>query len=316
MQIVIVIALLGAAFVYLLILSIVPPSAKEEVDGRIAKYFYTEDINGIEDKVFKDKREKYKKKKGSGSRFVSKELTDYLAASGINLSASEFIYAWLGATFIPALLIMLFSGNIVTAIGIAIIGFIIPPILVQRARKKRQELFNKQLGESLVIMSNCVKAGFTFAQAMESIAKDMQPPISLEFANALREVRFGASQNDALRHMVERVKNKDLDLLVSAVLTSAQVGGNLSDILDVIAATVQDRIKIKQQVRVLTSQGRISGKVIGLLPVIIILMLMLINPGYFSSFFETSIGKIMLGVSVIMECIGFFVISKIVNIEY
>jgi tight adherence protein B len=87
-------------------------------------------------------------------------------------------------------------------------------------------------------MVNCIKAGFSFQQAIESIAADMQPPISTEFAKTLREVHYGISLRDALKHMVDRVKNKDLDLLVTAVLTAMQVGGNLSEILEVIAGTI------------------------------------------------------------------------------
>lgn len=116
--------------------------------------------------------------------------------------------------------------------------------------------------------------------------------------------------------MVERVKNKDLDLLVSAVLTCSQVGGNLSDILEVISETVKDRIKIKAEVRVMTSSGRTSGIIVGLMPVFIILILMLLNPSYFESFFDTQIGKVMLALSVLLEGIGFAVIHKIVDIKY
>lgn len=116
--------------------------------------------------------------------------------------------------------------------------------------------------------------------------------------------------------MVERVKNKDLDLLASAVLTSAQVGGNLSEILAVISETVKDRIKIKNEVRILTSSGRTSGLIIGLLPVFIILVLMLINPEYFNSFFDSQLGKFMMVLSVVLEATGFAIINKIVNIKY
>ena len=115
--------------------------------------------------------------------------------------------------------------------------------------------------------------------------------------------------------MVERVKNQDLDLMVSAIVISSQVGGNLSDILDVISHTVKDRIRIQQEIRVLTSQGRMSGLIIALLPAVLMVLLMLLNPGYFTEFFASPVGKTMLGVSVIMEVIGFMVINKIINIE-
>lgn len=310
------IAVFAAVFVYFLILSILQPSGKKLIVARMAKYLNTNSISEIHDQVFREKLKKSKKKKDQKFRIASKEFSGYLAMSGIKLRASEFIYGWAAVTFLPIILVSLTGINMVTGIGSAIVGFVIPPFLVQRARKKRQAEFNKQLGESLVVMSNCIKAGFSFQQAMESIANDMQPPISTEFAKVLRELRFGVSKKDALHHMVERVQNNDLGLLVSAVMTSEQVGGNLSEILDVISDTIKDRIRIKQEVCVLTAQGRMSGIVIGLLPVFIILLLMILNPEYFMSFFEASIGKIMIGVCVAMELIGFIIINKIVDIEY
>lgn len=309
-------ALSCAATVYFLVLNYMPVSGKDIVKDRVAKYFTSKGIDDIQDQVIKEKIEKNKLNKSKKGKIVSKEFAEYLAMSGIKLNASEFIYAWAGATFIPLVLILLLGGNAITASGISIIGFVIPPFWVQKERKKRQQEFNKQLGESLVIMNNCIRAGFSFQQAMESIASDMPAPISTEFGKTIREMHYGVSQKDALNHMVERVKNRDLDLLVSAILTSAQVGGNLSDILEIIASTLRDRIRIKQEVRVLTAQGRVSGIVIGLLPVFILLALMVINPEYFALFFTTKTGKIMLAVSAVMEAIGFAVINKIVDIEY
>lgn len=150
---------------------------------------------------------------------------------------------------------------------------------------------------------------------MEGIAQDMQPPISTEFGRVLREIHYGVKQEDALNHMVERTKNKDLELLVSAVMTSAQVGSNLSDILDTISETIRDRIKIKQEINTLTAQGRMSGLVIGLLPIFLVLAIMLMTPSYFTGFFESTLGKILLVVSIVLEVTGFVFINKIISIK-
>lgn len=310
------IAFFAAILTYFIILLIKKTSGREFIENRLNKYLNKDVISHIQDQFYKEKIEKYKKKKDRNFKIASKEFSDYLAMSGIKLRASEFIYIWIIMTYLPILIISLSGLSIVTAAGFAIVGFIIPPLFIHKSRRKRQTEFNKQLGESLVVMSNCIKSGFTFQQSMESIANDMQPPISVEFAKTLREMRFGVNKNDALHHMVDRVQNNDLGLLVSAVITSEQVGGNLSEILDTISDTIKDRIRIKQEVRVLTAQGRMSGIVIGLLPIFIIILLMILNPQYFLSFFETSIGKIMIGVSILMELIGFVIINKIVDIEY
>ena len=306
----------SAIFVYAIMLLLLNSNEKLIMKNRFIKYLKDSDIEEVQDQVFKEKHDKVKKTKSNKIQLASKEFTNYLLMSGVKLSAKEYLYLWAFSVLAPSLIVLLISKNIVTVMGIGMIGFAAPPIFVQRSRKKRQEEFNKQLGESLTIMGNCIKAGFTFQQAMESIASEMQPPISVEFSRSLREVHYGVSLEDALNHMVERVKNKDLDLLVSAVLTSARVGGNLSDILEVISETVKDRIKIKAEVRVLTSSGRASGLIIGLLPVFIIIILMLINPEYITSFVESTIGKIMMVASVVLEIAGFTIINKIVDIKY
>jgi tight adherence protein B len=131
----------------------------------------------------------------------------------------------------------------------------------------------------------------------------------------LREIHYGVKQQDALNHMVERTKNKDFELLVSAVMTSTQVGSNLSEILETISSTIRDRIKIKNEINTLTAQGRISGLIIGLLPIVLILAIMVMTPSYFEGFFDSLLGKILVGVSIVLEIIGFAFINKIVNIK-
>jgi len=310
------ISVLGGIFTYSMMMLVLSSNGKVVMKGRFQKYFQDVNVDEVQDLVLKESHENAKRKKLKKFRLVSLEFSNYLATSGVKLSATEYIFTWGFCALVPMFTALFFSRSVITALGIGIIGFSVPPVLVRRSSKKRQEEFNKQLGESLTIMGNCVKAGFSFQQAMESIATEMQAPISTEFTKTLREVHYGISLEDAMKHMVDRVKNKDLDLLVSAVLTSAQVGGNLSDILEVISETVKDRIKIKAEVRVLTSSGRMSGMIIGMLPIFIILALMLINPDYFRSFIDTASGKLMLIVSVILETTGFIIINRIVDIKY
>jgi len=236
--------------------------------------------------------------------------------SGVRLNASEYIYGWLAFTFVPMLILYLSNAHIITVLAGGIVGFSIPPILVQRSRRSRRQQFNRQLGDCLVIMSNCLRSGFSFQQAMESIAKEMQPPISVEFSRVIREMKFGVTLEDALGHMSRRMKSDELDLLISAVLTSAQVGANLVDILEVCTATVNDRIKIKDEIRILSAQGKTSGLILSILPLIIILILMFINPTYLVSFFDTEIGKAMMAGGLVMEFLGFLVIRKIVDVRY
>ncbi|NLT40251.1 MAG: type II secretion protein F [Clostridiales bacterium] len=306
-------AVLAGAFIFLVMTILLNPEKATIMARRLKKYETEAGFDEIQQGVLIEKK---KNKRINTVGLVSKEFANYLAMSGIRLRAAEFIGMWLLSATVPTLLAYLISGKLLTMIAFAAIGIAAPPLLVQRSRKKRQEAFNKQFGESLVIMRNSIKAGFSFQQAMESIAVEMQPPLSTEFEKTVREIHYGIGMEEALRHMSERVKNKDLDLLITAVLIAAQVGANLSEIMDVISETIRDRVRIKQEVRVLTTSGRFSGAIIGLLPVFVILLLMVINPDYFGPFAASTIGKIMIGVCVVMEIIGFTVIRKIANIKY
>lgn len=303
----------AAVFVYFILIFILGRSSDSNVRKRLDDLAADSDLDSIHDDVIREKQKKISK---GGKNLISQKLADELAMAGIKLNAGEYLIAWAAAVFVPSLIMMLLGKNILSVLGAALIGFAIPPVLVQRSKKKRQNLFNKQLGQSLVIMSNCIQSGYSFQQAMQSIASDMQPPISTEFEKTIREIHYGIKQEDALNHLVERAQNQDLALLISAVATSAQVGSNLSEIIDNISVTIKDRVKIRDDVRNLSAQGRISGIIIGLLPVVLCLMLMIVNPGYIMGFFEDPIGKIMIAAGAVLELIGFAVINKIVDIRY
>lgn len=314
MQIVLI-SIFAALLVYLLINIIYTSTGKEKVRKRVELYFKENRAEDVQEQFIREKNQEEQKKRKDRMKLISKDFVNYIASSGIKLTANEFIYMWTGLTLVPLIAVVLLGGKIMTASAVSIIGFAIPPILIGRSRKKRAELFNKQLSEALIMMGNSIKGGFTFMQSMESIATDMQPPISSEFAKVLREVHYGVSQEEALKHMVERTQNRDLELLVSAVVTSAQVGSNLTEILDTISVTIRDRIKMKQDINTLTAQGRVSGIIIGSLPIVLILAIMILNPEYYEGFFDASIGKILIIVSIVMETIGFLLIKKIINIK-
>lgn len=314
MQIVLI-SFFSAVTIYLVINIAYFSTGKEKVRKRVELYFKENKAEEVQEQFIREKNQEEQKKRKDRFKLISKDFANYIASSGLKLTATEFMYMWTGLTIVPMFIVVIIGGEILTAAALGIIGFSIPPILVQRARKKRAELFNKQLSEALIMMGNSIKGGFTFMQSMESIATDMQPPISSEFAKVLREVHYGVSQEDALKHMVERMQNRDLELLVSAVVTSSQVGSNLTEILDTISATIRDRIKMKQDINSLTAQGRISGIIIGSLPVVLILSLMILNPEYYDGFFDATIGKALIVLSIAMEAIGFLLINKIVNIK-
>ena len=160
-----------------------------------------------------------------------------------------------------------------------------------------------------------LKAGYSFVQAMKTVAEECESPVKEEVIAFLKETSYGITMEDALNNLKLRMPSNDLDLMIQAILIQRQVGGNLSMILEVIVKTIKERNSIDRHVRSLTAQGKLSGKVVGLLPVFIFIALSLVNPGYMKPFTSSIIGKIALGVGVIMEIIGFIIMNKLAKIE-
>ena len=206
--------------------------------------------------------------------------------------------------------------NITLVFILLVAGGVGPWIFIKMKQNKRRKIFESQLCDALMISCSCLRSGLTFQQAMETIAKDMEAPISTEFARACSEINFGASMDKALSDMVERIKSADLMLAVSAISVQRQTGGNLSQILETISNTIRERIKVKADVNATTSQGRMSGLLIGALPIGLALVLNLINPAYMQPMFESTVGHYLLGACVVLEVLGFIVIRKIVDIKY
>ncbi|MGE5418111.1 MAG: type II secretion system F family protein [Acidobacteriota bacterium] len=250
------------------------------------------------------------------SRTFTEKVQEDMIRAAIPLKGEEFITLWICFTaFVPGLLWLLTRNWPLAALFLTI-GLAGPRLLVKSRIDGRRHKLNQQLGDALVIMANALRAGFSFQQAMETVRREMPAPICNEFEWAIREMSLGASNEEALQHMAERVMSDDLDMVVSAVLIQRQVGGNLAIILDNISKTIRERARIKGAIKTLTAQGRTSGWIIGLLPVGLLFMLLILNPRFMEIMFENTTGMYMLGIAVVSEIIGIIVIRKMVDINY
>lgn len=249
------------------------------------------------------------------AKSYTKTIELELGKADIPLRGEEFILINLLVAVGPALMILVITRNLPLAVVLAGIGFVVPRMLVSRAKKNRVAKFNSQIGDALVVMSNSLRAGFSFLQAMEMVGKEMQPPVADEFVRTLREMNLGTPTEEALSHLTKRIDSDDLDLVVTAVMIQRQVGGNLAEVLESISYTIRERIRIKGEIKTLTSHGRMSGLVIGALPVVVALILSVLNPEYTNKLFTTSVGMAITVAGVISQVIGIVVINKIVDIE-
>lgn len=258
---------------------------------------------------------------GNGKQSVQKKklmdtLFNQMILADIMMKPEEFCFIWIFFTFVPAGLAALFGAGMLPSVTLATQGAVWPLLFIKMKKDKRKKAFEAQLGDTLIMMCNGLRSGFSFQQTMENVANDMPAPMGIEFGRVCNEIRYGATMEEALNNMVDRVKSPDLMLVVSAVLIQRTTGGNLSEILTTISKTIRDRIKIKGEINAVTAQGRMSGMIIGALPICIAAVLMVVNPDYMTTFFTTPAGNIMLAVSIVMEVLGFLAIRKVVTIEY
>ncbi|MGB9921070.1 MAG: type II secretion system F family protein [Moorellales bacterium] len=250
-----------------------------------------------------------------GARGPKIKIDQELARADIPLKGEEF----LALTFLAALglggLAYLGTRNPLLAVVSAFLGAYLPLAAVRTRQHRRRARFDGQLADALVVMANGLRAGFSFLQAMDMVRKEMPDPIAREFTVALTEMNWGSSTEEALAALGERVKSEDLDLAVTAVLIQHQVGGSLAEILDNIAQTIRERVRIKGEVKTLTAQGRISGLIIGVLPLVLAVLIYVVNPEYLLLLFRTGPGLAMLGAAVLGEVLGVLIIRQIVRIE-
>jgi tight adherence protein B len=245
----------------------------------------------------------------------SSKLTEELAKADLKLRVSEYVMIIIGLiVLLCAVLFVRFHNPILALIGIPI-GYFAPGFFLKFRQRRRLKAFNYQLGDTIVLLSNALKAGYSFAQAMATIAKSSSPPMADEFSRAVREMNLGVSVDDAMAHMVKRIESEDFDLMVTAVQIHRVVGGNLAEILDTIAFTIRERIRIQGEIRTLTAQARASGWIITGLPFALGLVLTFISPSYITPMFHEWLGYVLMGLGMVSILIGYGIISKITNIQ-
>jgi len=242
-------------------------------------------------------------------------LAEDLQKAGLRIKPSEWLLAVVGTGVVVGGLCWLRFGTFFAFIPCPIIAWILSGVFLRLRQSQRTRAFDAQLGDTIMLLSNALKAGLSFAQAMNTVAKNAAPPISDEFSRGTREIALGIPVDDALQHMVQRNRSEDFDLLVTAVQIQRSVGGNLAEILDTIAYTIRERVRIHGEIRTITAQARLSGIIITLLPIGLALFMFFIEPSYFSPMIHKSLGWVMLGLGVFSIAVGTALIQKIVRIK-
>ncbi len=258
---------------------------------------------------------KEKVRKRLKAKDKNKSLEMMLHRAGLPLKPEEFVmFQWISVIFFALFFYLLKASIIMLLIG-GIVGFILPKVIIKSRQKKRLSQFNDYLPEMISTIVNALRAGFSFFQALRSVMEEAPSPAKEELEIVLQEMQYGATVEESLNRMKERMPSNDLDLMIQAILIQRQVGGNLAVVLEKIVHTIRERIKIQGQIKTLTAQGKLSGMVIALLPVGLSGMLFLVNPSYILTLFTHPIGLGLLAVGGMSMILGFFFIMKITDIE-
>ena len=244
-----------------------------------------------------------------------KSLDLRMRKAGLTLLGTEFLIILVLSAALSFVVAYILSKKFYMAVLVAVFVMMMEWVYVIIRTQRRETAFRNQLGDCLTMVANAMRAGFSFLQAMDLIAKEMEPPISDEFKHVMRDISLGTSMERALEDMDKRVESPDFSLVITAVLIQQQVGGDLAKILDTISDTIQDRIRMRREVHTLTAQGRISGWVLAALPVGMCILLNIISPGYLDPLFNERIGQMAIGGAIFLIIIGFIVIQRIVDIE-
>jgi len=310
----------GIVLIILLIIGIFVSSNSERVlvEKRLAQYLdddssHSNSRDTAQRTVITDWVSKRVEKTSFGDR-IARDLS----RADLKFKVGEYFVLILVAILATGLLTWFIGNKSMISAGIgAIGGAVAPGMYVKSQQKKRLQKFNDQLADMLNLMVNGLRAGYSTMQAMEAISKELPAPINEEFRRVVQEMQIGISMETALENLLRRIPSEDLDFVITAINVQREVGGNLSEILDNISFTIRERVRIKGEVRVLTSQVRTSGSVLSLIPFFLVLILWFLNPDYLMSVTE---GGPLITAGIICVVLGliftsYFIMMKIADIE-
>jgi tight adherence protein B len=311
----------GAAVVVLLVIGIVITARSERslVEERLGRYLEADEI-----------KEKKAEKGTPVSDWMNRRLerstwgggiARELARADLKLKPAEYIIIMLLAGIGTAVVFWFLMGRGISIPIFPILGFIVglflPRMYVRRQQNQRLIRFGDQLADMLNLMVNGLRAGYSTMQAMEAVSREMPPPINDEFRRVVQEMQLGISMDQALENLLRRIPSGDLDLVITAMNVQREVGGNLAEILDTISYTIRERVRIKGEIRVLTSQVLYSGRFLAIMPLIIIGVLWVVNRPYMMQFFSEPkiVGYVALALAALLVISGYYVMTRIANID-
>ncbi|MBN8228260.1 type II secretion system F family protein [Corallococcus macrosporus] len=246
-------------------------------------------------------------------RYVAKSMND-LSDMFLFIDARQMLILNIACMCLLGILSYIVFNPILAVLS-TIFGFFLPMLLVKHYRKRRIKKFNVQLVDALQAMANAFKAGLTFPQAIEHVAREAMPPLSQEFGLFVKEVKLGVPLEEALINMGKRVGSDDLELVVVSTNIARQLGGNMAEMFETISTVIRERFRLEGKIDALTSQGKLQGWIVAAMPAVLGMVLNYMRPDLMEPMMNHFFGYVLVTLIAIMEIMGILIIRRIVNID-
>jgi tight adherence protein B len=252
--------------------------------------------------------------RGADAAGAGRGIARVLQRAGWKVGVGEFLVPTIFGPIMVGLLLGV-AVHPVAGVAVTLLGWVVPFVVLFRAARKRLLTLQGQLSDVLMILASSLRAGHSFLQALDSVAKEIDEPAASEFGRALSEIQLGRSIDDALQALSERVGSLDLEWAVTAINIQRKSGGNLAEVLETVAATIREREALRRQVRALSAEGRWSAVILIVLPFLILGYMLVVSPGYLAPLLEWSFGKLVLAAGGVLMLVGWAWMRKIVRLD-
>lgn len=248
--------------------------------------------------------------RGNRGRLVSQ-----LERSGLRMKPEEWAALQVSVIVAAAAVGLFLTGSVIGAVAGGPLGWLACRLFMARSISRRAKAFEQGLPDALQLVAGALRSGFALNQSIGAVAREGAEPVAGEFSRVLQEVRLGAELEDALDDLAVRMKSYDLELVVMAIRTAREIGGNLAEVLNTTVTTMRERVQLRGQIRVLSAEGRFAAKVLTGLPLLMALYLLTFRKGYLEPMYTSGMGIVILAVGSLMLIVGSFWLNRLTKIE-
>jgi tight adherence protein B len=248
--------------------------------------------------------------------FISEPLKAVVERSGLRLTPGGLVLMSAFFAVLVFAVIQVLTPYTLAALVLGAIAGAVPILYVRRKARQRIALFEEQFPEAIDLIARALRAGHALPTALQMTSEEVPDPVGAEFKLLFEQQNYGLSMTEALRAFADRVPLLDARFFVTALQTQREMGGNLSEVLDRLAAVIRERFKVKRQVRAVSAHGRITGAVLGALPPVVATALFILSPDHIRLLVDDPLGLYMVIIGVVLQVVGVLIIRRIVDVEY